>query len=109
MERSGGPQNSVAAAGLSLDARHLLMYLSQHRSDLYSYVARRETDCRGWVVIPSRSFNWDPRVQTPTVSHPECLQELADYGLLLFDAVDQIYSLSPEGKRRGLELLRDKQ
>ena len=94
----------VRPSGLSLNAQYLLAYLSQRESGLYSYVTKRAADCRGWVVVPGPNFNWDPRVQTPTVLHPECLQELADCGLLSFNVGRQLYSLTEDGKRKGREL-----
>jgi hypothetical protein len=48
-----------------------------------------------YVVIPSKNFNWDGRVDTPRVTHQECVQELIDCGCLIEEEPDRIHARCP--------------
>lgn len=88
-------------AELSENARVLLGYLN-----LY-------TGCVGvhhgtHYVIWSPTFNWDARVDfySQRVEHPECVQELVDYGYLIPREVhllndNRVHVLTDKGKREG--------
>jgi hypothetical protein len=64
---------------LSRNAKSLLRHLASP-GQIYCYVARASSG--GFVFVPSKDFNWDGRVSTPRILHPEALTELVDHGFL---------------------------
>jgi hypothetical protein len=87
---------------LSEHSRQLLRHLI---TSSWSSVTRRSKYSE-WVRVPESRFNWDPRVETPAVAYPGCLQELVDYGFLSVEVGDNpIYTLTDAGKQAAQEFL----
>lgn len=106
---------------LSEDARVLLGYLNtQPWGATWGANTCIGEYNRSFYVIPIPSFNWDVRfdMEAMRVRHPECVQELFDYGYLKFgeheahnwmsaySAVgdghkNRVYTLTEEGKHEG--------
>lgn len=103
----------------SENARVLLGYLNSHGGDLYACIAERNGR---HYVLPRPDFNWDGRMELQYVQHPECVQELVDYGYLTLGehdvrnsesdyatsglyATNKVYTLTDEGKQEGARLL----
>jgi hypothetical protein len=86
-------------AELSENARVLLGYLNSYSACVGVYHGTH-------YVIWSPTFNWDARVDfySQQVCHPECVQELVDYGYLVPRAVhllsdERVYVLTDDGKQ----------
>ena len=71
--------------------------------------------------IPSPTFNWDGRLDTPRVRYPACIRELVNCGYVVFEtrgvqnpnheysgaaegSVNRVYLLTEEGQRAGEKL-----
>jgi hypothetical protein len=104
---------------LSEGARLLLGYLSLPGGFKDRCVALRNGT---HYIVPSPGFNWDCRVDIPRVKHPECLDELIanncmtlgehetrawhdDYSPAAISLYNIAYTLTEEGKRKGVEIL----
>ncbi len=101
-------------ARLSEKARRILAYLVQP-NQFFKHISKG-------CCIPSPGYNWDGRLELPRLLHPECVKELTDYGFLSFgihpvssphpdhspsglSGVNEVYSLTEEGKREGAKIL----
>lgn len=97
-------------AELSENARILLGFLNLP-GNVLTCVAHAPHLATPYVAIPSPTFNWDSRVPTPRVMHPECLQELVGLGYLAYGEYERqwgsnfVYTLTEAGKQKGAEIL----
>jgi hypothetical protein len=98
---------------LSKNARYLLMFLASPGRELY---AARDDASGRFVFVPSKDFNWDGRIATQRVAHPEALDELAKLGYLRQNEYDikpggsfdcarhsgrnLVYEVTNEGRKR---------
>lgn len=96
-------------ARLSDRARTLLLCLTAQAPIYSRYVAQRPW--KSYAIVPSAHFNWDPRIETPVVEHPECIQELVDFGYLEYgeysmpyDGLNCIFALTDLGKSVAAKL-----
>jgi hypothetical protein len=104
---------------LSENARVLLGYLNLRGDNRYNCIAQRGGR---YYVIPSPNFNWDGRYELKHVQHPECIQELTDFGYLTIgehptsdwhadyspaniDDANLVYTLTDLGKLEGAKIL----
>ena len=88
----------VRPRDLSEEGKDLLRFLTAHPGELYSYIARRDY---GYVVVPTQNWRLSTaamNLATPSVKHRECVQELADFGLLSFDPIAEVYSVTASGR-----------
>ena len=67
---------------LSENARRLLGLLNLLGGEIYSCIAFSWGLAKPYVIIPSPNFNWDTRVKTPDVLHPEAILELVRLGYM---------------------------
>lgn len=82
---------------LSSEAKSLLAYLIQWNFYL--------TERHWWIVIPSPKWQHDSRMDWK-VLHPECVQELREYGLIHQYPYDEnVYELTDAGRLTGKQLL----
>jgi hypothetical protein len=105
--------------GLSENARTLLGYLNSRGGESYGCIAERQDV---YYVLPTSTWNWDGRFELQHVEHPQCIQELVDYGYLTFgkynvrnpesdyatskfNGTNEVYTLTKEGKREGARIL----
>lgn len=106
-------------AVISENARLLLGYLNLRGDDLYASIGKRGGT---YYVLPTPTWNWDGRFELKWVQHPECIQELVDYGYLALGehdvrrsesdyatsglyATNEVYTLTDDGKKEGARLL----
>jgi hypothetical protein len=100
--------------------------LSDHAMVLLCVLARREEGRASYIserdgvqyLLPTPTWNWDGRVALKSLRHPECVQELVDYGYLALSkheiknpdsdyavcrmgAKNEVYSLTEEGKKEA--------
>ncbi len=100
-------------ADLSNNARELLARLVRKGST--TCLVKRQRD-RNYYVTSNPGHNWDGRMGHTYVKHPECVQELVEYGLLVRgehavenwhadcsecapDAINETFTLTEEGSR----------
>jgi hypothetical protein len=102
----------LAAVELSKNARLLLSYLNLRGGYLYACVALAPHLPTTHVVIPIPDFDWNPRVRTQRVKHPEVLDEMVRLGLMELkefpvggDLINRVYVLTQDGKRKGRQIL----
>lgn len=82
---------------LSSEAEDLLKYLAKSRF----YLAKREW----WVFIPALRWKDDGRMDWK-VRHPECIQELKDYGFIQPCSEDEtVYELSDASRLAAEEFV----
>ncbi len=82
---------------LSLEAKSLLAELAPYNFCLTHHIH--------WKMIPSPAWKYDGRMDWELL-HPECVQELLDYGFLELHPEDpSVYQLSEAGRTVGKELL----
>ena len=76
---------------ISLEARLLLAHLASQPTGTFTHI-------RNGLLVPFRDQSHDPRIDTPRVLQPQCIEELARYGYLSFDPSTQSYSLTVAGR-----------
>ena len=64
---------------LTKQAKDLLTLLNLHGGNFFATIGERG-GC--YYLLPSPSSNWDGRIEFSRISHPECIEELLDYGYL---------------------------
>ena len=107
------PAKKPSAKEISRNAKLLLGTLNI-RKTLYNCIAYKPGMAGQYFLIPSPTFNWDPRVEVYAVNHAECLGELLKQGFVVRKKyrtsnflVNDVYILTAKGKRKGQQILND--
>lgn len=99
----------VRPRDLTLDERNLLKYLAKQPKGSFDCIAKKPSDIRQFMVVPGPNYNWDSRINTPEVLHPECIQPLQDIGFLAKDPHShghgvEFYVLTDVGRAAAMKI-----